>query len=116
METWRRAPPETGDGEMQDLLKGKCAVVTGGSRGIGRGVAESLLGAGANVVISGTTAEKGRRTLEEINAGDALVFHRADARSQSDTEGLIAAAAATFGSVDILVNNAGGSGGFAMIG
>jgi 3-hydroxybutyrate dehydrogenase len=101
---------------MQDMLKGKCAVVTGGSRGIGRGVAEALLGAGANVVISGTNAEKGRRTLEEIDAGDALVFHQADARSQSDTEGLIAAAASTFGRVDILVNNAGGSGGFALVG
>jgi 3-hydroxybutyrate dehydrogenase len=101
---------------MPDMLKGKCAVVTGGSRGIGRGVAEAFLGAGANVVISGTNPDKGRRALEEMDAGDALVFHQADARSRSDTEGLIEAAAARFGSVDILVNNAGGSGGFALVG
>jgi 3-hydroxybutyrate dehydrogenase/3-oxoacyl-[acyl-carrier protein] reductase len=97
------------------MLKGKCAVVTGGSRGIGRGVAEVLLRAGANVVISGTNLDKGRRTLDEIDAGEALVFYKADARSQADTEALVETAAQTFGRVDILVNNAGGSSGFALV-
>ena len=101
--------------QMREMLKGKCAVVTGGSRGIGRGVAEALLGAGANVVISGTNPSKGRQTLEEIDAGDALVFKQADARSQADNEGLVAEAARIFGGVDILVNNAGGSSGFALV-
>jgi 3-hydroxybutyrate dehydrogenase len=96
-------------------LKGKSAVVTGGSRGIGRGIAEALVAAGANVVISGTNPDKAKRALEEMGAGDAVMFHRADARKQDDTEGLIDAALARYGNVDILVNNAGGSSRFALI-
>jgi 3-hydroxybutyrate dehydrogenase/3-oxoacyl-[acyl-carrier protein] reductase len=97
---------------MSAVLKGKTAVVTGGSRGIGRAIAEAFLGAGATVVISGRDEEKGRRALSEIDAGDALAFHRADARSRAETEALTAAAAARFGRVDVLVNNAGGASGF----
>ncbi len=96
-------------------LEGKTAVVTGGSRGIGRGIAEAFVGAGANVVISGTNAEKGAKALEEMNGGPAVTFQRADARSKADTEALIDAAVATYGSVDILVNNAGGSSRFALV-
>jgi NAD(P)-dependent dehydrogenase (short-subunit alcohol dehydrogenase family) len=66
-------------------------------------------------VISGRDEEKGRRALSEIDAGDALAFHRADARSQAETEALAAAATARFGRVDILVNNAGGCSGFAPV-
>ena len=55
-------------------LNGKSAVVTGRTRGIGRGVAEALLEAGATVVISGTNADKGKRALEEIDAGDRARF------------------------------------------
>jgi 3-hydroxybutyrate dehydrogenase/3-oxoacyl-[acyl-carrier protein] reductase len=101
---------------MADELKGKSAVVTGGSRGIGRGITEAFLAAGANVMISGTGEDKGKRALEEMQAGDACTFQRADARQQADTERLIDAAIDRYGAVDILVNNAGGSGGFALIG
>jgi 3-hydroxybutyrate dehydrogenase len=97
------------------MLKGKSAVVTGGTRGIGRAIAEALLGGGANVVISGTNPDKANQAIKEMDAGDAVMFHRADARKQDDTERLIDAAVARFGSVDILVNNAGGSSGFALI-
>jgi 3-hydroxybutyrate dehydrogenase len=96
-------------------LNGKSAVVTGGTRGIGRGIAEALLEAGATVVISGTNADKGQQALEEMGAGDNAMFHRADARRRVDTEALIDAAVATYGSIDILVNNAGGSSGFALV-
>jgi 3-hydroxybutyrate dehydrogenase len=101
---------------MGEELKGKSAVVTGGSRGIGRGIAEAFLSAGANVMISGTSEDKGTRALEEMQAGDACAFQRADARNKSDTERLVDAAIDRFGAVDILVNNAGGSSGFALIG
>ena len=96
-------------------LEGKSAVVTGGSRGIGRAIAEALVDAGARVTISGTDPAKGARTIEEMNAGDAVVFYRADARRQADTEALIDDAIARNGAVDILVNNAGGSSRFALI-
>jgi 3-hydroxybutyrate dehydrogenase/3-oxoacyl-[acyl-carrier protein] reductase len=101
---------------MGEELKGKTAVVTGGSRGIGRGIAEAFLGAGANVMISGTSEEKGKRALEEMQGGDACTFQRADARQKADTERLIDASIDRYGAVDILVNNAGGSSGFALIG
>lgn len=96
-------------------LKDKTAVVTGGSRGIGRAIAEGLLQAGASVVISGTNPDKGRQALEEIDAGDRIAFEQADARQREDTERLLDAAAERYGSVDILVNNAGGSSGFALV-
>jgi NAD(P)-dependent dehydrogenase (short-subunit alcohol dehydrogenase family) len=96
-------------------LEDRTAVVTGGSRGIGRRIAERLLEEGARVVISGKSEEKGRRALEEMAAGDRAVFMSADARSQADTERLIDFAVETFGGVQILVNNAGGSSGFALV-
>jgi 3-hydroxybutyrate dehydrogenase len=97
------------------VLKGKSAVVTGGSRGIGRAIVEVFVGAGANVTISGTDPDKGARALQELDAGNAVTFYRADARRQDDTETLIDAAIATYGGVDILVNNAGGSSRFALV-
>ena len=50
-----------------------------------------------------------------MNGGPAVTFQRADARSKADTEALIDAAAAAYGSVDILVNNAGGSSRVALV-
>jgi 3-hydroxybutyrate dehydrogenase len=96
-------------------LEGKVAIVTGGSRGIGRAIAEAMLDEGARVAISGTTPEKGEQTLKEIDAGSRAMFVRADARVRADQEQLVAETVDHFGSVDILVNNAGGSSGFALI-
>ena len=97
------------------MLDGKVAIVTGGSRGIGRAIAEAMLDEGASVVISGTTEEKGRRALEEMAAGDRMAFVRADARVRSEQEALVDEAARRYGGVDVLVNNAGGSSGFALV-
>jgi len=96
-------------------VSGKVAVVTGASRGIGRAIADALVSAGASVMISGTSLDKGKQALEEMAAGDRAAFRRADARVQADQEALIDAAAEQFGGVDILVNNAGGSSGFALV-
>jgi NAD(P)-dependent dehydrogenase (short-subunit alcohol dehydrogenase family) len=101
------------------IVAGKCearvAVVTGGSRGIGRAIAEALLAEGASVAICGRSEEKGKTALDEMGAGDRGHFVACDVRQQDEAEGFIDAAAAHFGSLDILVNNAGGSDGFARV-
>jgi NAD(P)-dependent dehydrogenase (short-subunit alcohol dehydrogenase family) len=96
-------------------LDGKVAVVTAGSRSIGRAIAERLLAGGASVVISGKDAEKGAAALQEMGAGERTAFCSADARSQPETLALIDFALERFGRVDVLVNNAGGSSGFAPL-
>lgn len=94
-------------------LDGRVAAITGGSRGIGRAIAEAFLTEGAKVVINGRDEAKGQRAVEEmrasLNAGDNITFIQGDATKQADCEGLIDAAVARYGSIDILVNNAGGS-------
>ena len=91
------------------------AVITGGTRGIGRAVAEAFLAEGAKVVVSGRSADKGRQALDEMDAGDRAHFVACDVLEQAQVEALVDAAAAHYGSVDILVNNAGGSDGFALV-
>jgi 3-oxoacyl-[acyl-carrier protein] reductase len=90
------------------LLAGRTAVVTGGTRGIGRGIAEVLCGAGARVVISGRDAARGQKVAGEVSAPDSpCLFRRADVRSQDDLNSLAGYAREQFGSLDILVHNAG---------
>ena len=55
-------------------LEGKIALVTGGSRGIGRGIVEAFLKEGARVALSGRSQEKGEQALKELGAGDKAVF------------------------------------------
>jgi NAD(P)-dependent dehydrogenase (short-subunit alcohol dehydrogenase family) len=88
-------------------LKGRCAVVTGGSRGIGEAAVRRLSQAGAAVVLTG----RGREALQRVEAqiieagGDALGV-QADLASLEDSRRVIAQAVERFGHVDILVNNA----------
>jgi NAD(P)-dependent dehydrogenase (short-subunit alcohol dehydrogenase family) len=90
-------------------LDGRVAVVTAGTRSIGRGVAEAFVREGAKVVITGRSAEKGARALAEMNAGDRVHFISADAKVREDCERVIDETVAHFGRIDILVNNAGGA-------
>jgi NAD(P)-dependent dehydrogenase (short-subunit alcohol dehydrogenase family) len=98
-----------------DALAGRVAVITGGTRGIGRGIADAFLAAGASVMVSGRSEDKGKQALAEMGAGDRAAFVACDVRVQSDLENLVDSAVAQFGRLDILVNNAGGSDGFAPI-
>ena len=100
---------------MPGILEGKVAVVTGGTRGIGRAIAEAFHAEGASVALSGRSEDKGRAALEEMG-GERLYFQSADARIQSEVEAFIDASTEALGPVDILVNNAGGSSGFALAG
>jgi 3-hydroxybutyrate dehydrogenase/3-oxoacyl-[acyl-carrier protein] reductase len=99
---------------MTDLT-GRVAAITGGTRGIGRGLAEALLAAGASVAINGRTPAKGAQAIDELNAGNRAAFFAGDVTRQADVEAFIDQTIRTFGKVDILVNNAGGSSGFAPV-
>jgi 3-hydroxybutyrate dehydrogenase len=96
-------------------LEGRVAAITGGTRGIGRGIAEAFLGAGAKVAINGRSADKGAQALEELKAGDDAVFLAGDVHNRDDVDAFVARTVDRFGSIDVLVNNAGGSSGFAPV-
>ncbi len=88
---------------MSDL-KGKQALVTGGTSGIGRAAAEALAREGAYVLVSGRSAERGREVVAAITAaGGEAEFVRAELESADDVRALADRAS----DVDILVNNAG---------
>ena len=96
-------------------LEGKVAAVTGGTRGIGRGIVEAFIAEGASVVMNGRSEEKGARALEEMGAGDKAHFIAGDVTQEATISGLIDGTVERFGRIDILVNNAGGSSGFAPV-
>jgi len=84
------------------------AIVTGGSRGIGRAIATLLAEDGAAVVVSGRDADRLQRSAKELEArGGAVLGVVADAVIREDADRLVDAAKQRFGRVDILVNNAG---------
>ena len=91
-------------------LERRIAAVTGGSAGIGRGIAEAYLAEGASVAVMARNAEKAEKMLAEVGAGDRLIFIQGDAMDQASVEGFVDQTAAHFGRVDILINNAGGAG------
>ncbi|HTW35489.1 MAG TPA: SDR family NAD(P)-dependent oxidoreductase [Rhizomicrobium sp.] len=89
-------------------LKGKTAIVTGGTRGIGRAIAERFLKAGANVVITGRDAKKGMTAAEELDRTSShLRCVPADQARDADWSKVVDAALSGFGRLDILVANAG---------
>ena len=90
-------------------LQGQVAAITGGTAGIGRGIAEAFLAEGASVALMARNEDKAQRTLAELDAGPRAIFVSGDATVQADVEGFIDKAAAHFGRLDILVNNAGGA-------
>ena len=91
-------------------LVGRIAAVTGGSAGIGRGIAEAYLAEGASVAVMARNGEKAEKMLAEVDAGDRLIFIQGDAMDQASVEGFVDQTAAHFGRVDILIDNAGGAG------
>jgi NAD(P)-dependent dehydrogenase (short-subunit alcohol dehydrogenase family) len=89
---------------MEISLKGKVALVTGASRGIGKAIAATYAGAGASVMLSSRKQDALEAASDEIG-GDTAVF-AANAGEPDQIESCVAATVERFGRVDILVNNA----------
>src|ERR1700720_2050147 len=92
-----------------DVLKGKVAIVTGASKGIGAGIAQALAAAGAAVVVNYASSRDGAdRVVAEITGkGGKAVAVKADVSKASDVRQLFDETKKAFGSLDVLVNNAG---------
>lgn len=99
--------------EVRPVLVGQTAIVTGASSGIGKGIAEALCAAGANVVVNYVGPDADAQAVVEsathcgcANRGEAVAF-KADVSDESQVRAMFASACERFGTVDILVNNAG---------
>lgn len=88
-------------------LKDQAAIVTGGTRGIGRAIAERLLKEGARVAICGRSEESTRRAAAELAPLGRVFAHPADVTKVDDVRRFFEAVDREFGKLDILVNNAG---------
>ncbi len=89
-------------------LEGKVACITGGTRSIGRAIADAFLAEGATVVVNGRDEAKGQQCLEEMDAGDRAAFYAGDASKQAAVEGLIDFTIEKYGKLDICCLNSGG--------
>jgi 3-oxoacyl-[acyl-carrier protein] reductase len=90
-----------------DSLQGRSAIVTGGTRGIGRAIAERLLREGASVAICGRSADSTARAADEMKPLGNVIGCAADVTDPRQVSTLFEAADRAFGKLDILVNNAG---------
>ena len=91
------------------LLSGKTAIITGASKGIGKGIAETFAKQGANVAFTFlSSVEKGQALEQELQQyGTKVKGYRSDASKMEDAEALVAQVVEDFGSVHVVVNNAG---------
>jgi 3-oxoacyl-[acyl-carrier protein] reductase len=94
--------------DMAGRLQGKGAIITGATRGIGKGIARVFVAEGARVLIVGRDEEAGNRTAGELRqAGGEVAFCRADVSRRADADRMAQEAVDLFGRLDILVSNAG---------
>ncbi|HZH69445.1 MAG TPA: SDR family NAD(P)-dependent oxidoreductase, partial [Flavobacteriaceae bacterium] len=91
------------------LLKGQTAIITGGSRGIGKGIAQVFAKHGANVAFTYSSSAESATALEnELNAmGVKAKAYQSDAANYEQAQQLAEDVVKEFGSIDILINNAG---------
>jgi 3-hydroxybutyrate dehydrogenase len=89
-------------------LDGKVACITGGTRSIGRGMADAFIAEGASVMVNGRSESKGQAFLDELGMPERTGYYAGDATKQDVVEGLIAATIERFGQLDICCLNSGG--------
>jgi 3-oxoacyl-[acyl-carrier protein] reductase len=89
-------------------MRNKTVLVTGGTRGIGREIANIFAKNGANVIVNGTNEELGAKAVAEITAmGARAIFAKADVGNLDDVNKMVEKGIKEFGKIDILINNAG---------
>lgn len=87
-------------------LAGRVVLVTGGAQGIGRGIAQAVLGAGGAVVVGDSDEDAGRACLDDWDAGAAAMFVRTDVSREASIRRFVDSALKAYGRIDGLVNNA----------
>ncbi|WP_283680001.1 SDR family oxidoreductase [Lentilactobacillus sp. Marseille-Q4993] len=92
---------------MADRLKGKVAIVTGGTLGIGLAIAQKFVEEGAKVVITGRREEVGEKAAQSVGGPDVIRFVKHDASDEKGWEDLFDTTEEAFGPVTTVVNNAG---------
>ncbi|MEH7443486.1 glucose 1-dehydrogenase [Bacillus sp. JJ1122] len=93
---------------MIQNFTGKTVIITGGSNGIGNGIAKAFGKEGANVCIADLEEKKGNEVVEMIiNAGGKAAFYQTDVRREDEIINLLDKVLKDFGTIDILINNAG---------
>lgn len=95
---------------MADKLnrfEGKSAIITGGSRGIGLGIAQAILAEGGKVIITGRKPEQLEEAAKELNAGENLLTLAGNASQEDHRKELVALAMEKFGRLDHVVGNVG---------
>ena len=93
-----------------DSVKGKVAVVTGATSGIGKAIAKVYADNGMKVVLVGRRTERGEAIVKEIReAGGEAIFCRADVAVEDDVKRVMETAVKTYGALNVVVNNAGAS-------
>ncbi|SNS16919.1 3-oxoacyl-ACP reductase FabG [Tropicimonas sediminicola] len=93
---------------MLTSIAGKAVIVTGGSKGIGKGIARVFAAQGAKVMIAARGEDAAKAAVAEIEAaGGSAAYHLCDVADWDDVQGLVAATKEAFGAVDILCANAG---------
>lgn len=92
---------------MQIDFKDKRVLVTGGTRGIGRGAVEAFLASGASVAVNGRTAESTAKAIADLGVGERLIAAPGNVATASGCNAIIEAAIKGLGGLDVLVNSAG---------